>query len=323
MAKDNLVCCLSMIDQEQSIQVISQASFPNNVKGFEDLMRWTSEQGLDQANIPCWFVLEATGVYYENLAFFLFEHSLSLSVLLPIRANYFAKSLEVKTKTDKVDAQILAQIGLERKLEPWQAPSQFTLEIKQLCREYRTNKIKINRLKNRLHAKEHSYRPMTSILRRLKSEIRHAELASKEIEVEILDLIESDEYLAEGIYCMTSIPGISQITAACLVAETNGFALIRNSKQLVSYAGLDVVHSQSGNKQGKSRISKRGNAFIRLALYMPALCALKHNPLMKTFYQRVIEGKPSKLVGVAAVSRKMLVLCYTLWKNREVFRAAA
>lgn len=115
---------------------------------------------------------------------------------------------------------------------------------------------------------------------------------------------------------------MSFITVICIVAENNAFALITNTRQLVSYAGLDIQQNQSGNRIGKTRISKKGNSFIRYALYMPALCASRFNPIMKDFYNNLKDRKPAKKIAVTAVARKLLILMYILWKNEEVFDLA-
>ena len=129
----------------------------------------------------------------------------------------------------------------------------------------------------------------------------------------------SDSSLYDKIAKLNTIPGISFMTIISILAETNAFVLVENAKQLVSYAGLDIQHNQSGLKDGKTRISKKGNSFIRNALYMPALCASRHNPDMKTFYTRLIERKPAKKIGITAVARKLLILMYILWKNNTEF----
>ena len=105
------------------------------------------------------------------------------------------------------------------------------------------------------------------------------------------------------------------MTMAKVLAETNAFALIRNGKQLTSYAGLDIVFKESGKYQGKTKISKKGNQHLRQSVYMPAISAIKTNPKMKTYYNRMLnKGKPKKS-GIIAVARKLLLLIYFLWTN--------
>ena len=319
IAKDSFVATYAVIDDAQTVQFKSNKSFINNISGFKNLLAWVKVLAGD-LDIPLWYVMEATGVYYENLAYYLVEHTPNINVLIPSRAKYFSKSLEIKTKTDKVDSKVLAQLGLERKLDRWKVGSPKVKKMKELSREYRWNKADLTRSKNRLHAKIHSYEPNPKVIRRLKQKIRLLEAHCVNIEYELQELVAEDPVLEKKVDMLLSIPGLGFITIVIIISETNGFASIRNAKQLVSYAGLDVVHNQSGKKIGKTKISKKGNSYIRKALYMPALTAKIHNSEMKKFYERIIKKKPAKKIGVTAVARKMLILCYVLWKNDQYFK---
>lgn len=159
----------------------------------------------------------------------------------------------------------------------------------------------------------------SSIEKRLKNQVGLLETQLLEIEAEIRLMAMAEGLLYDKITKLGTIPGVSFMTIISILAETNAFVLVENAKQLVSYSGLDVQHNQSGLKDGKTRISKKGNSFIRNALYMPALCASRHNPDMKIFYNRLIEKKPAKKIGITAVARKLLVLMYVLWKNDTAF----
>lgn len=153
VAKDSLVCCIGSLDQDRG-QVFSKTkSFSNGPEGFGQLLNWAAISKCEDAI----FVMEATGVYYENLAYWLDGHDKKLSVLLPNKVKHFAKSLNIKTKTDGVDAQVLSKIGLERSLTHWKMPSKLMREIKFLSREHREAKAKLVVIKNQLHAKGHSY----------------------------------------------------------------------------------------------------------------------------------------------------------------------
>src|SRR3954454_20639160 len=116
------------------------------------------------------------------------------------------------------------------------------------------------------------------------------------------------------------MPGVGLQTAVTVVAETNGFNLIRNSRQLVSYAGMDVIQKQSGTSiRGRVHISKQGNPHLRRCLYFPSFSAVKYNQPMQNLYHRIIENQAIKMKGYVAVQRKMLVLIYTLWKKNEAY----
>jgi len=312
VSKDTISCCFGHKDGTGSEQFSKAKSFENSPDGFRELMTWVNEQS---CSADTWYVMEATGVYYENLAYWLLEQELNVSVVIPSKVSNYAKTLELKTKTDAVDARILSKLGLERQLRKWAVPTVLMREVRFLTRELRETKAKLVVSKNQLHAKTHAHRASAGTVRRLKRQIKLLEGQVIEIESELRVLVMNDVLLSEKVEKLESIPGIGFMTAISVVGETNAFALFDNSKQLVSYAGLDVRQNQSGKKEGKSKISKQGNNFIRHALYMPALSSSLHNADMKVFYNRVNMNKPSKKVGVTAVARKLLVLMYTLWKN--------
>ncbi|MCP5061991.1 MAG: IS110 family transposase, partial [Ignavibacteriae bacterium] len=138
---------------------------------------------------------------------------------------------------------------------------------------------------------------------------------SSEIIKQIENIIQQDQELAEKIQRITKIKGLGFISVVTAVAETNGFELVNNLKQLTSYAGLDVVFNDSGIKKGKTSISKKGNKFLRKAVFMPALSACRHNHKMKELYKRLVAKGKNKKLALIAVARKLLLLIYTLWKN--------
>ena len=315
VSKDFLECCLgsSAVGLGQTFSEVKK--FRNGTEGFKELLRWAK----DKTDSEVLYVMEATGVYYENLAYWLHGNGLDLSVVLPNKVNHFAKSHNVKTKTDGVDAKVLARMGLERGLGHWHVPSRAMREVKLLTREYRELKRKVTASKNQLHAKSSAYQCPSSIVKRLKKQIRLLENQLLEVEAELRVLVMNDNALADQVERLETIPGVSFMTVICVLGETNAFALVKNAKQLASYCGLDVQHNQSGARQGKTKISKKGNSYIRNALYMPALCATQHNPHLKDFYNRLTKTKPVKKIAVTAVARKLLILIYTLWKNQTEF----
>jgi transposase len=133
----------------------------------------------------------------------------------------------------------------------------------------------------------------------------------KELEKLMKNLIDSDEVIKQKVSNICKIKGIGMLTAATILAETNGFELFKNYKQLVSYAGFDVVERESGNITGKTKISKKGNGHIRRALFMPAFVAVKYNEKPAVdLYNRTIEKHGIKMKSYVAVQKKLLVLIY-------------
>lgn len=313
VSKDTFYACLGSINEQQQIRLVQQASFCNNEKGFSQFYSWVVKHLPD--DLAIWYVMEATGVYYENLAYFLSAKTENICVLMPTKAKYFAKSLAIKSKTDKTDAAMLCRIGLERLLPVWKLPTPCLKQLKALCREYRVLKSNAAKIKVREHALSHSHEPEKRTIRRLKQQMKLMTAQIREVEQEIKELIKNDEYLYRQFKNIEQIKGVSTITIATIVSETNGFASITNIKQLTSYAGMDVMINQSGLFNGKTRISKKGNSHIRAALYPPAMSALQCNQRLKQFYQAVMTRHTCGKIGVVAVARKMLILIYTLWKK--------
>lgn len=132
-------------------------------------------------------------------------------------------------------------------------------------------------------------------------------------------LLDAEPELARKLAHLTSVPGVGLTMAIIVVAETNGFVLMENERQLASYAGLDVVQRQSGLSAGATRISRRANVRLRTALCLPAVSSLRYNPQQMTCYTRLRARQPSGKPGVIAVMRKLLLLCYSLWKNDQPY----
>jgi transposase len=320
IAKDEFVASLATMNQAFEVTHKSTKSFPNTLGGFQKMAKWAKQYILPQVNI-C-YVMEATGVYYENLAYWLYEHSLPVSVILPKQFKAYANSLNIKSKTDRIDARILGQMGLERALSLWQPVSASMRQLKQLCRERTRLKTEKTVLKNQLHSLSHSYQPNESTLKRLKKQILALDKLIQETEKEMVAALEQDPWLKERIGKVCSIKGIGIITAISIVAETNGFALIKNKAQLVCYAGYDVVRNESGTSvNGRTKISKKGNSHIGKALHFPALTAIRHDSDLKKAYERIIVNTKIKMKGVVALQRKILVLIYTLFKNNTTYEA--
>lgn len=317
MSKDKFDCCLSYCDKGEII-IVAEKSFDNSLKGFKALLSWLkSKTGKSQT---LHVVMEATGVYHESLAHYIFDNSqYPISILLPIKVKYYFKSMNVKSKTDKIDAVLLSRYGLERRSLRWSPMSRNIRAVKQLSREYRDLKKQLNVLKNKLHAKEHAYRTERTVLKIIKQQIKLIENQCILLEFELKEIVLNDTFLNEKMDKICTIPGVGFMTAITIVGETNGFELIENGKQLCSYAGMDVRQNMSGNKTGKSRLSKRGNKYIRQAIYMPALTSSRRIKSLNNFYERINEKNKCKKVGLLAVARKLLILIYTLWKNDEEF----
>lgn len=317
VSKDTLALCYGTVDQQQIQQIIEPVTYTNNIKGFQELISYAQKK-TEQLKAPLYFVMEATGVYYENLAYFLNEKHQKVIVILPNKTKNYSKTLSIKSKTDPLDARMITQFGLERQMQLWSVPSPLMKAIKALTREYQSKKDIAAQIKNQLHAEKHSHKPLKESLKRNQASLAFFEKQLTEIEKQIKDIVKQDDDLNDRINKVDKIEGVGFMTIVSIISETNGFALIENAKQLASYAGLDVVYNESGLKKHKTTISKKGNKRLRKAVYMPALSACRHNLKLKALYIRLVTKKGTKKVALIAVARKLLLLIYTIFtKNVE------
>ena len=318
-SKDELAVAFGIMDESYSTIILSNLKVPNTQGGFKKLISWV--QKFDDKSVPVHFVVEATGVYHELLSLFLFAQHHTITVMLPNKVKAFTKTLAVKTVNDKVSAQAIAQLGLEKKLEPWQPPNPVYQHMRQLTRERDQLIVEQTQKKNQLHAERAGAWPNKGSIKRIQQILKVINKQILEIEEEIKDLIKCNSELKHKFDIICTIPGVSLLTASVVVAETNGFHQIHNKKQLTSYAGLDVIQKESGTSvRGKTRISKKGNKYLRKCLYFPAFSATRCQPEYKNLYDRICSRTGIKMKGAVAIQRKLLILIYILWKKNETFR---
>lgn len=223
----------------------------------------------------------------------------------------------MKTITDRSASEAIAQFGLERHLEEWVRPSPLYKRLRQLTRERDQHVLQRTAAKNQLHAERSEAQPHPSSVKRLLKVIAFLDQLIEEIQAELKELIKKEVSLGQTVKRLCTLPGIGVLTAATILGETNGFDLIRNKKQLTSYAGLDVREKQSGTSvKGKPRISKKGNRHLRKAMHMPALTALKHDQRFKDLYHRLLAKHGVKMKAVVPIQRKLLEMSYLLFKNK-------
>lgn len=314
VAQKELVVCLGRMTDEWSPELFAYKSFTNNVKGFTALENWVKKLANPEVSVR--FVMEATGVYHESLAYYLFGHGHAISVVLPNKISNYFRTLEVKTITDQTASQAIALFGLERKLEDWKRPNVVFKRLRQLVRERDQLVQERTIVKNQLHAEKSEAEPGSSSMMRMKKRITLLDKQEMEIKEEIQTIVKKDTSTNDAVKLISTIPGIGLLTAVTVLSETNGFELIRNKRQLTSYAGLDVVQKQSGTSvQGKPRISKKGNKYLRKAMYLPALSVIRCDERFKAIFTRVVVKKGIKMKAGVAVQRKLLEMTYTIFKT--------
>lgn len=319
VAQKELVVTLGRLKADLSIELYSHRVFKNTSAGIVSLIKWV--QKLTNTDIPVQYVMEATGVYHQKLAYYLDENGLEVSVVMPNKISNYMRTLENKTITDKTSSQAIAQFGLERKLDHWHRPDRVYKKLQQLTRERDQIVTERVMVKNMLHAEKSEAEPNPGSLSRLKARIQFLSKQELQVKKELDLCVEDQSELKKEIQNICTIPGIGKLTAFIVLAETNGFNLIRNKKQLTSYAGLDVMEKLSGTSvKGKSRISKKGNTALRKAMHLPSLSAIKHEERFRELYVQLLSRHGVKMKAIVAVQRKLLELIYLVHKNKTVYQ---
>jgi len=313
ISKDTFAVAFTILLNGQVIKHIDTKEFKNKVEYFDEFYNWCEE--LKDENTEISFTMEATGVYYENLAYYLFGKEANIHVLLPNKVKKFVESLNIKSKTDKIDSKVLGQMGVERVLDKWVLSSKIYRKLRTLSRERLQLINNRTGVKNQLHAELHTGDPIKTVITRMKNHIKYLDKQIASIDKELKYVVSKDNYVSEKVKKITTIPGISFLTVVTVIGETGGFDNTKSIRQITSYAGYDVSIKESGKWKGKTRISKKGNSYIRRAMYMPALSSIRFSETSKIFYDRINQKKPSGLIAVTAIQRKLLGLIYTLWKN--------
>lgn len=318
ISMDDFHVCFKEKNEDEILKIKGSKTFKNNNKGFQELIDWASvrTKSIGSEN----YVMEATGCYYENLAYFLYSKKKNVFVTLANKIKHFAQSHNIKTKIDKIDATTIAQYGIERTIDPWKPMSEDYKKLRDLCRELMSIKKEKSRAMSQLHAMNHAHEKEQSVINIKKEQIEFYKKQIVFIESEIVKTVNSDIELKNRVENITKMKGVKILTVITVLCETNGFELFNNIRQVVSYAGLDVSFKESGTFKGQTKISKKGNARIRQCLYMPALCATNHNEKIIELYERIKERNPTvKMKGIVAGMRKLLILIFILWKKNEPY----
>ena len=323
ISKDKFTACLYMYDMAADTGCCTGSiDFPNNRTGFNQMVKWSRKEA--QKGFPLGYLMEPTGSYYEPLAYHLNKIGQTVYVVLPNKARKFCEYEGIKTKTDAMDARCLALMGCKnRKLRPWEPPLPIYRELRQLTR-LRADLVKMQtQMLNHIEAIDHMENVAPEVRKSYEKLLDTIESQLEKSEKDITAKLAQDNGLKAKVERVATAKGIGVLTVTCIVAETQGFHLIGNRKQLTSFAGLDVKARQSGKDDPKHHITKKGNAHIRAALYMPALSAAHCNRQMVQTYGRICGKHPdAKMIGVTAIMRKMLLLVYSLWKSGEEYDEA-
>jgi transposase len=287
--------------------------FENALTGFQALARWLKDCRVKHVH-AC---LEATGRYGDELALWLHTHGHDVSVVNPAVIHSFAQMQMQRNKTDGLDAKLIGAYCLSHRPDLWTPPAQETLDLQAFLKHLANLQDMRQQERNRLE----SIIPSERVVAAVQAHIDFLEAQIAHLKRLIRDHINAAPRLLAHFTLLRSIPAIGDLTAWRLLA----LDLLRfdDADALVAFAGLNPAIRRSGTSvRGRTQLSKRGHAAIRRDLYMPAVVALKHNPVIRAFAATLTAKGKHIMVVIGAVMRKLLRLAYGVLKSGRPFDPA-
>ncbi len=289
--------------------------FQNTKEGFMSLLKW-----LDKKTQTLHVVMEATGIYWEELAHFLHEYGATVSVINPKCIKAYGVGQNLRSKTDKIDAHLIARFAAKEQPVAWTPPPKaeraLLLRLRQL--EHLKQAEQKERTRIKMMRDEESINSATRMAEFLLLEI-------KAMEDLIKQTINNDEALKHNAELLSSIPALGEKSVPWLLAYLGDGTKFKNGKAAATFAGLTPVQYESGSSVcARPRISKIGQSDIRKILFMPAMVYSFGNckdRVYKTFVDNLLaKGKAKKSI-IVALMRKLVVIAQTVLKNQTPFDA--
>jgi transposase len=257
-------------------------------------------------------VMEATGGYELKLAIKLQSAGLAISIVNPRRIRDFAKSMGLLAKTDKIDAQLIAQFAATLEPPKFAIIDTNACKLKALVAR-RDQLIGIRTAEN--NRKEHILDK--AIAKSIDAVIRTLEREITKVDKQITDHIDSMPELKQKAEILKSVPGIGDVTASMLVTELPELGQC-NKRQIASLVGVAPMNRDSGTFRGK-RMTGGGRKQVRTGLFMPTLVAIRYNPKLRAFYNRLLEAGKTKMVAIVATMRKLLIIINTMIRKNQLW----
>jgi transposase len=289
---------------------IARHEFINQPEHFWELSAWLQQHKVKR----CHACMEATNRYWEELAKYLYAQGHVVSVVNPSRIRDYARSKLLRNKTDKLDADLIADFCATQSPDAWQPLSPEVQELQALMRHWEDLKA----LRSEVHTRLSNGGPSTSVHQMLREHLTFLDQQIAELKKQIENHINQHPGLKQQRDLLVSIPGIGDLTAAKLLGENiQAFA---STRALTAYAGLNPQHRLSGTSiHSRPHLSKIGNPHLRKALYFPAINAKRFNPVIQTFCARLQRQDKHKMTVIGAAMRKLLSLCLGVLKSGVPF----
>jgi len=260
--------------------------------------------------------MEATGQYGDGVAEYLYQHGQQVSVVNPARIKHYGNSQLRRNKTDKADAELIADFCESQNPALWSPPPAEFKDLQALVRRLEDLMTARQQEANRLQAGGTT----ASVIDDLNEHLAFLDQQILKIKNLIQEHIDNHPDLRRQRELLESIPGIGRLTAAKILGEVRSIQEFESARQLAAYAGLTPEHKRSGTSvHKKPRLSKKGNTNLRKALYMPAISAKHHNPIVAAFCKRLSESGLCPMEVIAAAMRKLLHIVFGVLKHGRPF----
>jgi len=309
VSKAKLDCAWLKEDNKVKTKVVT-----NQLEGWKELINWTKIQTGSQLS-ELHFVMEATGIYHENSANWLYDSGAKVSIANPAQVKYYAKSVGGRTKNDKKDSIVLARYGVKERPLFWQPAPQEIRVLKALLTRLDAVERDLQREKNRQEKALVSETPAT-VIASIDQMIKHFKTEQKALGKLIDDHIKAHKKLNENKALLESIPGVGKVVAQrmLMVLGTHQF---KDAHQCAAYLGLVPVQKESGSSiKGRSQLAKNGNKTVRAKLYMATVTATRYNPDIKAQYERLTKKGKTKMSALGAAMRKLVQICFGVLKHQ-------
>jgi len=288
--------------------------FSNDQKGYTSLVGWAEKQPERVVHI----CMEATGSYWEGLAEYLYQGGYTVSVVNPYQIKRYGDHLLNRNKTDKADASLIAEF-CEKDRERLRAWKPFSPEIKAL-RSMGRRLDELQEMKQQEQNRLKSGVTDLVVIASLQEHIKQLKDQIKALWKQIQEHVKQHPDLREQQRLLTSIPGIGKLTAIKLIAEIGDIKDFASASQLAAYAGLAPKQFRSGSSVHKqTRISKQGRTELRRCLYMPAVVASEHNPIIRNLKRRMLASGHVMMEVIVASMKKLLHLVYGVLMSGKPF----
>jgi len=286
--------------------------FENNENGFNQIV------SLSEEIKNTILIFEPTGIYSYALSEFCSKRKIQVVIVGPKESRDFARSLKVRSKTDKIDAKVLYkyQSHVEPKMVKIPIVNHQAIKIQEMLNAYESIQSSKQRFKNQIESTSKLNKDLLRTLNRL---IDNLDTEAQKLFNKIEVLLLKEEETKNSYDAISKIPSIGQKSALYLCAFFLKYPLA-NAKEITALLGLDPMIKDSGTFRGKQRISKHGGQQIRNMLYLPTLCAIQHNSRIKKFYEGLTARAKTKKLAVIAAMRKLILMAFSIFKSKEEYQ---